>query len=530
MVITKTAVRCAAGDLQALMQVLDQGGHALSEAPPYDAEGLSQPRCAVVAGLDRERPAEDLLRSVVGELALGLDPARTGLVVGTSSGNISGPWERWHRAVLAGDPGDEQGTWRQSPTQVVARELGLARHTTVSVACASGTAAFAVADGWLREDPSLDQVIVAGVDALSLYIHAGFSGLGALTASFPRPFAEDRDGLVLGEGAAALLLARRGDGPELLGVGLSGDAVHMTAPDRTGRGCARGLRAALSDAERAPSTIDLVSVHATGTVFNDNMEAHALASVFPGGVALFGVKQAIGHTLGAAGAIEAAVAVEAWRRGSAPPPPRVIAEDLPLRLAPTCKPSTVLSTNSAFGGANAALIFGYGPAPERQPRLVERVASASVEHPAGKVDWSLLWPEAPERFKRMNRYVRAGMVVLHRLLRERELSPATGIVLASASNCRHVDLRYHTKLVRRGAAGAPRVDFIYTIPGAPVGEASIHWGLRGPQLSLCAPMAEAEAEARSLIRWGRAEAVIALGLECPDADSPILARASLFSA
>ena len=249
-VITGTAVRSSAGRLEELFELLLQGGHAIAEQPPYASEGLAQPRCAVIRGLDRQRPAEVLLREVVQQVVS--DPARTGLVVGTSSGNISGPWEAWHRAVLAGQEASEAGTWRQSPTERIAAELGLARHTTVSVACASGTAAFVVADGWLREDEGLDQVVVAGVDALSLYIHAGFSGLGALTASLPRPFSADRDGLVLGEGAAALVLSREGEGPTLLGVGMSGDAVHMTAPDRTGRGCARGMRAALDDAGLGP--------------------------------------------------------------------------------------------------------------------------------------------------------------------------------------------------------------------------------------------------------------------------------------
>jgi len=527
MVLTDARVVCAAGDLEALVALLQRGGHAISEQPPYPSEGLDQPRCAVVDGLDRERPAEDLLRRVVAPLVK--DGARTGLIVGTSSGNICGPWEAWHRAHLAGEEADESGTWRQDPTVVVADELGIQKHTTVSVACASGTAAFVLADGWLRDHPELDQVIVAGLDALSVYIHAGFNGLGALTASYPRPFTAERDGLVLGEGAAAIVVSRQGDGPRLLGVGMSGDAVHMTAPDRTGQGCARGMRATLADAGLSPDDIDCVSVHGTGTNFNDNMEAHAMASVFPDGVAWFNVKQAIGHTLGAAGAIEAAVALRAWNQ-MALPSPADIDPQLPISPLSGLVGPTVLSTNSAFGGANSALIFGDRDAPQRTPRAVRPVRSATLALPAGKVDWSAAWPDYPERFKRMNRYVRVGWLAVHRLLGDEEQDEGTGIVLASQSNCRHVDLRYHTRLVKRGAAGAPRVDFIYTIPGAPVGEISIHWGMKGPQLSLVAPGPEADAEAQRLIRWGRAERVVSLALEAPDAETPAVATATLWAA
>ena len=526
MVLADAAVRCAAGDLDALVALLHERGTAFSASPPYPSEGLGQPRCARVEPLDRDRPCRDLLLEVVGQVLI--DPARTGLVVGTSSGHISGPWERWHRAELAGESKNEGGTWRQSPTVEVAEALGIPRHTTVSVACASGTVAFALADGWLRDHPELDHVIVAGVDALSLYIHAGFNGLGALTASTPRPFSAERDGLLLGEGAAALRVSRTGEGPELLGVGLSGDAVHMTAPDREGRGCARGLRAALADAQRSASEVDLVSVHGTGTNFNDNMEAHALAAVFPEGVPLFGVKHAIGHTLGAAGAIEAAVAWHAWTSGRVPPGPANVALDLPLKPLPPVKPRRILSTNSAFGGANASVLFGAGPAPRRAPREAVQTATTHVRIGAGKVDWAAFWPDPPERFKRMNRYVRLGWLAAYRLLLDMPQPEHMGIVLASESNCRHVDLRYHTKLVRRGAAGAPRVDFIYTIPGAPVGEISIHWGLRGPQLSLAAPGHEADAEAERLIRWGRADRLMTLAIEAPDANTAGVATAALW--
>ncbi len=546
--ITGVGVVSAAGrGLEPLLRLLDEGGDAFSDAPPYDAEGLDRPRCAALAGLGRDRPAETLLRSAATEAlaqaGLSRPPAAAGLVVGTSSGNISGPWERWHRAVLADRPASEAGCGRDAPTLTLRRELGLSGPcTTMSVACASGTAAFATAAGWLEEGLA-PMVLVGGVDALSLYIHAGFNGLGALSLDGARPFHPDRDGLTLGEGAAVLVLEpldaalARGATPlaTLLGTGLAADATHISAPHREGRGAAAAMQAALDDAGLVSSGIDMVSLHGTGTVFNDAMEAHAMRRVFGDRpVAFHGVKHAIGHTLGAAGAVEAAVLVGALRRGVQPPAPAVLDPRTPFVAPPKPppRPTLALSTSSAFGGSNAALVLGLpgGPrSPLRAPVATRVVARARLDLPPGKVDWTALWPEAPERFRRLNRYVRAGLVALQRLFEKlpEPPTPDTGIVLASPANCRGVDLRYHERLVHRGAAQASRLDFVYTVPGAPLAEATIHWDLRGPPVVLVGPMEQAEDEATRLIRRGRATRLVALGLDAPGQDLPVVATACL---
>jgi 3-oxoacyl-(acyl-carrier-protein) synthase len=548
LVISGVGVVSAAGvGLGPLLALLDRGGDAFAATPPYPCEGLSRPRCAPVPGLGRQRPAEALLMDAasqaLAQAGCPRPPAGAGLVIGTSSGNISGPWERWHRAVLAGEAADERGCGRDAPTLVLRDRLGLEGPcTTMSVACASGTAAFATAAGWLEEGLA-PMVLVGGVDALSLYIHAGFNGLGALSADGARPFHPARDGLTLGEGAAVLVIepaqaaAARGAEPlaRLLGVGLAADANHISAPHREGRGAAAAMRAALQDGGLEHRAVDMVSLHGTGTVFNDAMEAHALRAVLgERSVAFHGVKHAIGHTLGAAGALEAAVLVGALQRGVQPPAPALIDPGTPFVAppVPAPRPTLALSTSSAFGGSNAALVLGLPEAadsPQRAARSCRVVARAELELPPGKVDWTALWPDSPERFRRLNRYVRTGLVVLHRLFEQLPAPPPsdTGIVLASASNCRGVDLRYHQRLVERGAAQASRLDFVYTVPGAPVAEATIHWNLQGPPVVLVAPMAQAEEEAARLIRRGRAVRMVALGLEAPDRDQPARAYACL---
>jgi 3-oxoacyl-[acyl-carrier-protein] synthase-1/3-oxoacyl-[acyl-carrier-protein] synthase II len=467
-----------------------------------------------------------------------------GFVVGTSSGNICGPFESWHRRHLGGEAVEPEGCSRATPTLEVARKLGFSGPvSTLSVACASGTAAFALALGWLQDDLA-DAVVLCGLDALSLYIHAGFSGLGALSSDTPRPFHPERDGLLLGEGAAALVVEPMAPGrsdahflAEVGGVGLSTDAVHLTAPDRTGNGAARSMQQALDHPPLKAEDIDTLSVHGTGTVFNDAMESHALQQVFGSAqVAAHGIKQSIGHTLGAAGAVEATVVVESLVRGQRPPGPLQVAEDLPLPLPPsTDAPVRIaLSTSSAFGGVNSAVVLGVpGSIPEHSSSPAEVVCLARVhrEWGPGPLPWREEWPGTPDRIRRVNRYVRAGLLALHSLIEilEAPLPPTCGLVLASESNCLETDLRYHARLVERGAARASRLDFAATIPGAPLAEASILWNLQGPCLALVEPMKQAEEEGSRLLRWGRASMILALGLEAPGSDQPARASVALLS-
>ena len=357
---------------EAVPDALAAARTAVRTGAPYPTDGLSNPRAAFVADLDRDRPAEALLDAAVADAlaAARLDPGtQVGIVVGTSSGNRCGPWERWHRAALA-DP-DRAGPEppsadRDAPTLAIARRHALAGpNATLSVACASGTAALAVASGWLY-DARCGAVVAAGVDALSLFVHAGFSGLGALCSSLPHPFRADRDGLALGEAGAALIVeplaaaTERGATvlAELCGTGLSCDARHMTAPHREGRGVAAGIRSALAHANIAPDAVDMVSLHGTGTRYNDAMEGHAIRAVFGARpLAVHGVKGIVGHSLGAAGALECATVVRALSTGTWPRPIADVDPDIPwpppsdpTSPSDPTHPRTAIVTSSAFGG------------------------------------------------------------------------------------------------------------------------------------------------------------------------------------
>ncbi|MEZ4317043.1 MAG: beta-ketoacyl synthase N-terminal-like domain-containing protein [Myxococcota bacterium] len=489
--VTGVAAWTAAGDLDALAALVDADGRAFTDTPPYPTDGLSTPLAGCIPDLERDRPAETLLLEVVCQALGEAGPCegRTGLVVGTSSGNVCGPWERWHRAVLAGEPADEAGTGRDAPTHAVARALGLDGPTaTLSVACVSGTAVLAVAEAWLHEG-RCERVVAAGVDAVSLFVHAGFSGLGALTRSLPRPFEDDRDGLLLGEGAAALVLEPATEGSRifLAGTGLSADAVHMTAPDRHAGGAMRALRSAMERAGTGPDDIHTVSVHGTGTPFNDAMEAIALDGVFGRPMPKQLVKRAIGHTMGAAGAIEAALAVASLRE----------------------RPGAIASMSSAFGGMNACAVLSTVPGP---PVPRHEVRADAPVHSDG--DLSRAWPDAPIAAKRGNATVRAALATLHDLVAvSGPLPTGTALVLSTRTGCRATDLRYHERLVAEGAGSVSRLQFTYTVPAAPICEASIQLGLQGPLLALLGSPDDGEQLAADLVRHGHAPVAIAVDVE-----------------
>jgi 3-oxoacyl-[acyl-carrier-protein] synthase II len=214
--------------------------------------------------------------------------------------------------------------------------------------------------------------VAGGADLLCRFVVTGFNALRA-TATRARPFDRDRKGLVLGEGAAIVVVEAR-DRAEargarvrarIAGAGAAGDAVHMTAPDREGGGAARAIAAALAEAGVGPGAVGFVSAHGTGTPYNDAMEAAALGQVFGArAVAVDSIKGAIGHTLGAAGAFEAVLCTRVLESGLVPPTagletvdPGCAQLDLVASAARRVPVRVAVSTSSGFAGANAALVL-----------------------------------------------------------------------------------------------------------------------------------------------------------------------------
>ncbi|HET6585442.1 MAG TPA: beta-ketoacyl synthase N-terminal-like domain-containing protein, partial [Nannocystaceae bacterium] len=249
--------------------------------------------------------------------------SRVGLVVGTSTGGIAATeaaWQRWR----------SEGSWpaefslarhhaMQATVDVVRAATG-ARGPgwVVSTACSSSAKAFASAQRMINAD-IVDAVIVGGVDSLCATTLRGFAGLELTSTRACRPFAADRDGISIGEGAAFALVERRGDGPaRLLSVGESCDAYHPSAPHPEGVGARAAIEAALRSAGVDAAQVGVVNAHATGTKLNDASEAIALASVFGRSPWVVATKGYTGHMLGAAGATEVVFCVVALERGWIP--------------------------------------------------------------------------------------------------------------------------------------------------------------------------------------------------------------------
>jgi len=240
----------------------------------------------------------------------------------------------------------------------------------VSASCASST--IAVAHGAaLIESGRAEAVLVCCADLITEYAFAGFSALKALSPFPCRPFDRDRKGLSLGEGAAALLLmnaarARRENLDQLgtvLGWGISNDATHITAPAKNGRGLVQAVNQALRSAQRKREEITAISAHGTGTVYNDLMELNAFGQVFgKRRLPIYSIKGAIGHTLGAAGGLEIILGLKALSARMIPPTvgfanPEKGAEGQVSSGPQAVSGDYLLTTNSGFGGVNAALVL-----------------------------------------------------------------------------------------------------------------------------------------------------------------------------
>jgi 3-oxoacyl-[acyl-carrier-protein] synthase-1 len=234
----------------------------------------------------------------------------------------------------------------------------------VSTACSSSAKVFLTAQRWM-DAGLVDAVVVGGVDSLCLSTLHGFHALQLLSENICRPFDAARDGISLGEAAGFMLLDRSAAPIRFSGGGESSDAWHMSAPHPEGRGAQQAMQQALAQASLTPAEIDYVNAHGTATLANDRAEAAALTAVFgSNGVPVSSTKGITGHTLGAAGIVEAIIATEALRQQALPPSANLVTPEpgLAVSLVGQTAPAKlrhVMSNNFGFGGSNCSLIFSH---------------------------------------------------------------------------------------------------------------------------------------------------------------------------
>jgi 3-oxoacyl-[acyl-carrier-protein] synthase I len=385
-----TATSCLGRGLAATLAALEAGRTGLAPCR-FETVALDT-HVGEVAGVDDERLPQELgefecrnnrlallgLRQdgfieAVRSAAQRLAPERIGVWLGTSTSGILETELAYRRRDPDSGalPRDFRYRGAHNTFSVAAfaqRALALEGPAAViSSACSSSAKVFASAQRAI-EAGLVDAAVVGGVDSLCLTTLYGFHSLQLVASTPCRPFDTARDGLSIGEAAAFALLerpARRAaaDTVLLLGTGESSDAWHMSTPHPEGRGAATAMAEALAAARLTPAQIDYINFHGTGTPSNDAAEARAVGAVLGSGVRGSSTKGATGHTLGAAGALEAVVCALALRHGLVPAGvnTQVIDPALAVNYVRESRREPlahVMSNSFGFGGSNCSLVFG----------------------------------------------------------------------------------------------------------------------------------------------------------------------------
>lgn len=326
----------------------------------------SRNNALALAALAQIRPAVDAAIARYGA-------GRVGVSIGTSTSGVGATEAALAAHLETGTlPADFHYGQQEmaSPALFLARELGTSGPAYVhSSACSSSAKAMASAARLIRMG-LVDAVVSGGVDTLCRFTVAGFSALESVSEVPCNPLGASRKGINLGEGAALFLMTKEPAAVALCGWGESSDGHHMSAPDPQGGGARIAMNEALRRAGIAAGDIDYINLHGTATVQNDAMESRAVAELFGHEVAVSSTKPFTGHTLGAAGAVEAAFCWLAMQddnpEGKLPPHLWDGTADPALPLMNVAAPGArlgrpiryALSNSFAFGGSNAALVFG----------------------------------------------------------------------------------------------------------------------------------------------------------------------------
>jgi len=305
-------------------------------------------------------------------------PARVAVVMGSSTSGIEateeafkirkneGKYPDWYKYVQ-----QEHG----SVSRLISLLAGVTGPAyTISTACSSSAKVFASAKSLLRCNMA-DAVIVGGVDSLCQLTVQGFASLELVSSRLSNPMSCNRDGLNLGEGASLFLLTNEPGGVQLLGVGESSDAYHLSAPHPEGKGARQAMLNALEEAKLSATDITYVNLHGTGTKHNDLAESHAVNSVFGDGVPCSSTKPETGHLLGASGATEVgfcwmalssfttegkSIKLPAHHWDNERDPELALLRLVSAGEEVSVEKPKVLSNSFAFGGSNCCVILGAG--------------------------------------------------------------------------------------------------------------------------------------------------------------------------
>jgi 3-oxoacyl-[acyl-carrier-protein] synthase II len=471
----------------------------------------------------------------------GGESGRLGLVVGATTG---GMFETENDLLASPDAPLSVRAARllSHPLSATAELLSLAlpgvvHSTTVCSACSSSAVSLVRAAALLRMG-AVDRALAGGTDGLCRLTFIGFDALGALDPEPCRPFDVARRGLTLGEASAFLVLEResvaRARGAHILaflsGGAVSAEAHHITHPEPSGSSSAELFSRALAQAGITPAEVGYVNAHGTGTPQNDAMEARAFHAVFgaeAGNVAVSSTKAQLGHTLGAAGALEAVMSVLALERGLAP---ATVGLEQPEDVALghiTGKPRVftrpvAVSCSFGFGGTGSVLVFESAASERRGPveaRAVRSFVTASF-CVGEKESADPLSALSPERSRRFDRGAAWAALASTTLLERARLSPSgVAAVLGTAYGSVERSVRFLLRATEAGARMVSPAEFPHLVASGASGNVSIYAGLTGPALTIVdrdGALEESLNTAAALISEGHAHAAIVGTVSPPD--------------
>ncbi|MBN2302793.1 MAG: beta-ketoacyl-[acyl-carrier-protein] synthase family protein [Lentisphaerae bacterium] len=342
---------------------------AITQIRRFNTTAFKSNQAAVVSSIDRENKESLAMQLVRESFADNLSniPSDSFVILATTTGEI----DLLERSILGEAVNADDSRINMMFDKVCALLSINGGGCVISAACASSTIALGYAASRIRDNLS-SSVLVVACDSVNEFVYSGFSSLMALDAGPAKPFDRNRKGLTPGEAAAFTLIMSEeratSDGfdadIEIAGWGMSNDANHMTGPSRDGTALAIAIRKAFQTSQCKTNDISSICAHGTGTPYNDGMEMKAFKLIFDNQpIPVYSVKGGIGHTMGAAGLVESLIAVRSLQECIAPPTVGLDHVDdmasgwVSPEAVVTRNTGMVLTTNSGFGGVNAALVL-----------------------------------------------------------------------------------------------------------------------------------------------------------------------------
>lgn len=499
---------------EATLQALEQNTCGLSPLQLFPLQSSNPMPAGEIKEDIPDRPfprTHGLALSAAEQAIAGTDISLDAIVVGTTTGGILTTEQ------LLRDGQTDPASYSNHALTTVADHLAIHLSCsgpvlTVSTACSSGVVAMSIALALLRSGRA-DTVLAGGVDSLCRLTYFGFHSLQLVDHDGARPMDANRHGMSVAEGAAMLLLTTsKPIAPlaEISGCGLSCDAFHPATPHPEGKGARRAMQAALDDAQITPGDIDYINLHGTGTPDNDRAESIAIQQLFPVPPPVSSIKGATGHSLAAAGAIEAVVAALAVSRGILPANYGYTTRD-PELLSPQQQPvtkniSTVLSNSFGFGGNNGALVISKAdhfstPSSSTDKKtltvcgaacltgkgdITTTMAALAQGKPiAGVLDIQKLSVNLPARkVRRLKRLARMSLALAFaaQAQSEKEDKP-TAVFMGTGWGALSETHDFLTRLAETGEQFPSPTDFIGSVHNGPAGQVALFFQATGANIT-----------------------------------------------